>query len=60
VIGSSSRKLAQPLVRQNDRDAACATLARRRSRRMVLARPAKLAVADLVIMVMVSRVLSGM
>jgi hypothetical protein len=53
VAGSSSRKLVQPLVRQYVRDATEAALARRRSRRMVLARPAKVVVAVRDIMVLV-------
>src|SRR5262245_40084135 len=46
VAGSSSRNVAQPLVRQNGRPAAFAAEARRRSRRMELARPAYVAAAE--------------
>jgi hypothetical protein len=46
VDGSSSRKLGQPLVRQKGRPSAVwAAVARRRNRRMELARPAYVAVA---------------
>ena len=51
VPGSLSRKLAQPLVRQNVRPAAVDWVDRRRSRRMELERPAKVEVAVRVIMV---------
>jgi len=49
VAGSISRKLGQPLVLQKVRLAAFATEARRRSRRMEDARPAKVVVAERVI-----------
>ena len=47
VAGSTSRSVAQPFVRQNGRSvAAWAAVARRRSRRMELARPAYVAAAE--------------
>ena len=55
VSGSVSRKLAQPLVRQNARPAAVDWLDRRRIRRMELERPAKVVVAERVIMVIGTR-----
>ena len=45
-VGSTSRKLAQPLVRQNGREGDWAATARRRRRRMELARPAYVEVAE--------------
>jgi len=50
VVGSTSRKLAHPLVRQKVRPAAVEWVERRRIRRMELDRPAKADVAVLVIM----------
>ena len=55
VSGSVSRKLAQPLVRQNARPAAVDWLDRRRIRRMELERPARVVVAERVIMVLGTR-----
>src|SRR6187402_3310031 len=46
VAGSTSRKLAQPFVRQYGRVEAFAWMARRRSRRMELARPTVVEVAE--------------
>lgn len=53
VAGSTSRKLAQPLVRQNSRVSVAAPTAdieRRRMRRMELARPTTAEVVERVIM----------
>lgn len=59
-VGSTSRKLAQPFVRQNGRPAAVlAAVARRRNRRMELARPMEFAVAVRDIMMIWISVLSG-
>jgi hypothetical protein len=59
VDRSTSRKLGQPLVRQKGRPSALAAVARRRNRRMELARPAYVAVAVRDIMVCSFLVLSG-
>jgi hypothetical protein len=60
VDWSSLRKLAQPLVRQNGRPSAeWAAVARRRNRRMELARPAYVAVAERDIICVVTSILSG-
>lgn len=59
LLGSTSRKLAHPLVRQNVRPAAVDWVERRRSRRMELDRPAKVEVAERVIMVFGTRELSS-
>jgi hypothetical protein len=45
-VASTSRKLAHPFVRQKGREEDCAATARRRSRRMELARPAYVEVAE--------------
>jgi hypothetical protein len=58
AVGSTSRKLAQPFVRQKGW-MGCAEAARRRSRRMELARPAYVAAAVRDIMVCWFFVLSG-
>jgi hypothetical protein len=59
VVGSTSRKLGQPLVPQKMRPPVLAAELRRRMRRMELARPAKVVVVERVIMVKVTLVLSG-
>jgi hypothetical protein len=51
VVGSTSRKLGQPFVPQKMRPPVLADEVRRRIRRMELARPAKVVVADRDIMV---------
>ena len=59
VVGSISRKLGQPLVPQKIREPVFATDVRRRIRRMELARPAKVVVAERDIMVKKLVLLSG-
>ena len=59
VVGSTSRKLGQPLVPQKRREPLMAAEVRRRMRRMELARPAKLVVAERDIMVWILVLLSG-
>jgi hypothetical protein len=56
VVGSTSRKLGQPLVPQKRREPLFAAEVRRRMRRMELARPAKVVVAERDIMVRITRV----
>jgi hypothetical protein len=51
VVGSTSRKLGQPLVPQKMRPPVLADEVRRRIRRMELARPAKVVVVERDIMV---------
>ena len=59
VVGSTSRKLGQPLVPQKRREPVLAAEVRRRMRRMELARPARVVVVERDIMVWVLVVLSG-
>jgi hypothetical protein len=59
VVGSTSRKLGQPLVPQKRREPLVAAEVRRRMRRMELARPAKLVVAERDIMIWILVLLSG-
>ena len=59
VVGSTSRKLGQPLVPQKRREPLVAAEVRRRMRRMELARPAKLVVAERDIMIRILVLLSG-
>jgi hypothetical protein len=59
VFGSTSRKLGQPLVPQKRREPLVAADVRRRMRRMELARPAKVVVAERDIMVWILVLLSG-
>ena len=60
VVGSTSRKLGQPLVPQKRREPVEATAAvRRRIRRMELERPARVVVAERDIMVWILVLLSG-
>jgi hypothetical protein len=59
VVGSTSRKLGQPLVPQKRREPPLAAEVRRRMRRMELARPAKVVVAERDIMEWILVLLSG-
>ena len=59
VVGSTSRKLGQPLVPQKIRDVLLAADARRRMRRMELERPARVVVVERDIMVRILVLLSG-
>jgi hypothetical protein len=59
LVGSTSRKLGQPFVRQNGRPVELEAVARRRSRRMELARPTYDAVTVRDIMWFLFFVLSG-
>jgi hypothetical protein len=59
VVGSTSRKLGQPLVPQKRREPLVAAEVRRRMRRMELARPAKVVVVERDIMVSILVLLSG-
>ena len=59
VVGSTSRKLGHPLVPQKRREPVLATDARRRKRRMELARPARVVVVERDIMVWILVLLSG-
>ena len=59
VVGSTSRKLGQPLVPQKMRELLLATDARRRMRRMELERPARVVVVERDIMVRILVLLSG-
>jgi hypothetical protein len=54
VVGSTSRKLGQPLVPQKRREPVVAAEVRRRMRRMELARPAKVVVVERDIMVAIT------
>lgn len=56
VVGSTSRKLGQPLVLQKGRVTPLAAELRRRMRRIELARPAKVVVVERDIMVWVTRI----
>jgi hypothetical protein len=55
VVGSTSRKLGQPLVLQKGRVTLLAAELRRRMRRIELARPAKVVVVERDIMMWVTR-----
>ena len=59
VVGSTSRKLGQPLVPQKMRELLLATEVRRRRRRMELERPARVVVVERDIMVWILVLLSG-